>query len=143
MDYTSALASAGVSTTSIVVLGILYKLWQTIKGHRLVSDCCGRQYEVGIDVRDMPPTPPTPGGNQTHLLSPPLEEESYQNPPSTDLAHSNNHLETKKHKRVHTHQLQPVVEEESSHESFALTISDTTPSDDKKENDSDISLPPI
>ena len=51
------LASAGVSTGSIAILFLLYRIWLSIKGHRLVSDCCGRFYEVGVDVRDMPPTP--------------------------------------------------------------------------------------
>lgn len=52
------LASAGVSTTTMAILFIAYKVFMKMKGHRLVSDCCGRKAEVGFDVRDMPPTPP-------------------------------------------------------------------------------------
>jgi hypothetical protein len=52
-----ALATAGVSTSSIAILFILYKVFNAMKGHRLVSSCCGRKGEVGFDVRDMPPTP--------------------------------------------------------------------------------------
>ena len=52
------LASAGVSTTTMAILFIAYKVFMKLKGHRLVSDCCGRKGEVGFDVRDMPPTPP-------------------------------------------------------------------------------------
>jgi len=53
------LASAGVSTGSIAILYVAYKVWKNVVGHRLVSDCCGKTYEVGVDVRNMPPTPPT------------------------------------------------------------------------------------
>lgn len=58
------LASAGISTTTVVALFAAYKLFMAIKGHRLVSTCCGRKGEVGFDVRDMPPTPPEE--NQSH-----------------------------------------------------------------------------
>lgn len=53
----SALATAGVSTSSIAILYLLYKAFNTLKGHRLVSDCCGKKGEIGFDVRDMPPSP--------------------------------------------------------------------------------------
>jgi len=65
----SLLASAGVSTTTMAILFIAYKVFMKMKGHRLVSDCCGRKAEVGFDVRDMPPTPPEE--TQSHQ-SPPL-----------------------------------------------------------------------
>ena len=74
------LASAGVSTGSIAVLYILYRVWNSIRGHRLVSDCCGKFYEVGVDVRDMPPTPERTEKNSHQLPSPP-EVSSYQSPP--------------------------------------------------------------
>jgi hypothetical protein len=60
------LASAGISTSTMAALFIIYKVFMKMKGHRIVSDCCGRKGEVGFDVRDMPPSP---------------QEES-QNPPS-------------------------------------------------------------
>ena len=64
----SLLASAGVSTTTMAVLFITYKVFMKFKGHRLVSDCCGRRGEVGFDVRDMPPTPSEE--IQSHQLQP-------------------------------------------------------------------------
>lgn len=54
----SLLASAGVSTTTMVVLFVGYKVFQLIRGHRFISDCCGRRGEVSFDVRDVPPSPP-------------------------------------------------------------------------------------
>jgi len=49
------LATAGLSTGSIVALGILYRVWRHIRGKKLISDCCGLKGEVGVDVRDMSP----------------------------------------------------------------------------------------
>jgi hypothetical protein len=64
------LASAGVSTTTMAVLFIAYKVFMKMKGHRIVSDCCGRKGELGFDVRDMPPTPPKETeSHQPHLPS--------------------------------------------------------------------------
>jgi len=53
----STLISAGLSTSVVAGLLIAYKVFSAIKGRRLVSDCCGKMYEVGVDVRDMPHTP--------------------------------------------------------------------------------------
>ena len=55
----AALQTAGLSSGSIVVLFILYRLWKASVGHRIVSDCCGRRLELGLAVRDMPATPDT------------------------------------------------------------------------------------
>lgn len=66
---TSLLASAGVSTTTMAVLFLAYKAFMSMKGHRLVSDCCGKKGEVGFDVRDMPPSPPEE--TQSHHTLPP------------------------------------------------------------------------
>jgi hypothetical protein len=69
----SLLASAGVSTTTMAILFIAYKVFMKFKGHRIVSDCCGRRGVVGFDVRDMPPTPPEETGS--HQSVPPLVDE--------------------------------------------------------------------
>jgi hypothetical protein len=65
----SLLASAGVSTTTMAVLFLAYKAFMSMKGHRLVSDCCGKKAEVGFDVKDMPPSPPAE--TQNHRKLPP------------------------------------------------------------------------
>ena len=51
------LASAGISTSTMAVLFIAYRVFLAVKGKRLVSDCCGHKGEIGMDVRDMPPSP--------------------------------------------------------------------------------------
>ena len=71
----SLLASAGVSTTTMAILFIAYRVLQSAKGRRFVSNCCGRKGEVGFDVRDMPPTPPE--GNHSHPTAQP--------PPPSDV----------------------------------------------------------
>jgi hypothetical protein len=53
----SALTTAGLSTSSVVILALLYKGLVMMKGRRLISDCCGRKGEVGFDVRAMPSSP--------------------------------------------------------------------------------------
>jgi hypothetical protein len=53
----STLATAGLSTGSLLLIGIVYKLVMPCIGKRLVSNCCGKIYEVGLDVRGMPSSP--------------------------------------------------------------------------------------
>lgn len=64
----NSLATAGFSASGIAIMMLLWKGFRAIKGHRLVSDCCGKKLEVGVDVREMPHTPP--------------DQEESQNPPS-------------------------------------------------------------
>ena len=59
MDVAS-LQTAGLSSGTLAVLFILYRAWGAAVGRRLISDCCGRRVEVGVDVRDMAATPTEP-----------------------------------------------------------------------------------
>jgi hypothetical protein len=59
MDDITLLKSAGVSTTTIVIVFALYKLFKSVLGKKVVSSCCGRKMEMGIDVTQMTPTPMT------------------------------------------------------------------------------------
>lgn len=54
MDATSAYMSGGATASIMVVAGLTYKFWNTIKNHMVVSRCCGRKLEMGIGVVDMP-----------------------------------------------------------------------------------------
>lgn len=51
----SMLTSAGLSTSGVAILLILYRVLKTAKGKKLVSSCCGRKMEMGVDVQDMTP----------------------------------------------------------------------------------------
>ena len=52
------LSNAGLSAGVISVILIIYHIGKAIINRRIVSDCCGRIGEVGIAVRNMPPSPP-------------------------------------------------------------------------------------
>lgn len=55
MDDTNLFKVAGISTTGVAILLIVYKVLKYIKGKKLVSSCCNRRIEVGIDIQDMSP----------------------------------------------------------------------------------------
>lgn len=55
MDDTTLFKTAGISTTGVAIILILYRLLKTIQGKRLVSTCCGKKLEVGITVEEITP----------------------------------------------------------------------------------------
>ena len=55
MDETELLKMAGLSTTGVAILLIVYRVLKSIQGKKLVSSCCGKRLEVGIDVAPMTP----------------------------------------------------------------------------------------
>ena len=60
MDFESALKAGGASATMIAIVGIAVKLFQSFCGHRLRSECCGREGTVGVSVEDIPKRSPRP-----------------------------------------------------------------------------------
>ena len=65
MDFVDALKAGGASATILAIAGIGLKLIQTFCGHRLRSECCGREGTVGVAVEEM-----TPKGPQAKFQSP-------------------------------------------------------------------------
>lgn len=55
MDETELLKMAGLSTTGMAILLIVYRVAKSIVGKKLVSSCCGKRMEVGFDVATMTP----------------------------------------------------------------------------------------
>jgi hypothetical protein len=55
MDET-LLMNAGLTTSGVALVLIAYRIFKTIQGKKLVSSCCGRRMEMGVDV--VPMTPP-------------------------------------------------------------------------------------
>ena len=51
------LTSAGLSTTGVALLLLAYRILKSVKGKKLVSSCCGRKLELGMDVQEMTPQP--------------------------------------------------------------------------------------
>lgn len=60
MDFTDALKAGGASATILAIVGIGLKILQTFCGHRLRSECCGREGTVGVSVEDITPKGPRP-----------------------------------------------------------------------------------
>lgn len=60
MDFVDALKAGGASATILAIVGIGIKLLQTFCGHRLRSECCGREGTVGMAVEEMTPRGPRP-----------------------------------------------------------------------------------
>lgn len=54
MDDT-LLMNAGLSTTGVAILLIVYRLIKSVQGKKLVSSCCGKKMELGMDVVPMTP----------------------------------------------------------------------------------------
>ncbi len=55
-----ALKAGGASATMIVVVGVLIKVVQTFCGHRLRSECCGREGTVGMSIETIEQKPVAP-----------------------------------------------------------------------------------
>jgi hypothetical protein len=58
MDDTELLKMAGFSTTGMAILMIVWRVLKSVQGKKLVSTCCGRKGEMGVDVVAMTPPPP-------------------------------------------------------------------------------------
>ena len=50
-------ASGGVGAVSVLVLGLLYKLYQIINHRRIRSNCCGKILVVAVDIDSTSTTP--------------------------------------------------------------------------------------
>ena len=48
-------SSGAVGATSVIVLGILYKVYIAVNHHRIRSTCCGNKIEASIDIDETTP----------------------------------------------------------------------------------------
>jgi hypothetical protein len=55
METEDLLKMAGVSTTGMAIILIVYRILKTIKGKRFVSSCCGKKLDMSMDVEDITP----------------------------------------------------------------------------------------
>lgn len=51
------LKMSGASAGTIAIVLVVYKILKGVLGKRLVSNCCGKKLEVGLEVKDSIPTP--------------------------------------------------------------------------------------
>ena len=49
------LATAGLTTSGVAILLIVYKVVKHLQGKKLISNCCGKKMEMGFDVGQMTP----------------------------------------------------------------------------------------
>jgi hypothetical protein len=57
MDDLDLAKMAGLSTTGVAILLIVYRVLKTVKGKTFVSKCCGRKVDFSVDVKDAEATP--------------------------------------------------------------------------------------
>jgi len=48
-------SSGAVGATTVIVLGILYKVYIAVNHHRIRSTCCGNKIEASIDIDETTP----------------------------------------------------------------------------------------
>lgn len=66
MDTKDLLSTAGLTTSGVAILAIIYKVWGFIKGRRLVSDCCGKRVSFGVNTETITPSHSTGVLVETH-----------------------------------------------------------------------------
>ena len=57
MEDTDLLKMAGLSTTGVAIVLIVWRVLKSIQGKKFVSTCCGHKGEVGVSVVSMSPLP--------------------------------------------------------------------------------------
>ena len=119
----------GISSGSIALLGLLYTIWLRVQGHRLVSDCCGKKYEVGVEVKDMPPTPQDSPEIDKDLTQPLVV--CVESPPESSRKLRREKKGKGKGLTALKHQTPLSEEEETVPSLTALTTSEPTPFDDR------------
>jgi hypothetical protein len=52
MDDSELFKMSGASAGTIAIVLLIYKIAKSVIGKRLVSNCCGKKMEVGLDIKD-------------------------------------------------------------------------------------------
>lgn len=55
MDETDLLKMAGLSSSGMAIVLIIYRVLKSVKGKKFISSCCGKKLEVGVDIGTMTP----------------------------------------------------------------------------------------
>lgn len=91
MDFTDALKAGGASATLITIVGIGVKLFQSFCGHRLRSECCGREGTVGVAVEQMTPRTPRPSIEVRVVPDKPIPPADIAAPSRREGSHPSSH----------------------------------------------------
>lgn len=70
MDTAELFKMSGASAGTIAIVLLLYKIFKSVVGKRLISNCCGKKLEVGIDVRET--TTPKPDETKIEIKTNPM-----------------------------------------------------------------------
>jgi len=79
MDDSDLLKLSGVSGGTVAIILIVYRVLKSVIGKKVVSNCCGKKLEVGLDVQATTPqadvcleikTNPMLDGKQVHSQQP-------------------------------------------------------------------------
>jgi hypothetical protein len=66
------LKMSGASAGTIAIVLIIYRILKTVVGKKLISNCCGKKLEVGIDVQ--PSTPNNVGSTLEYAQENPYHQ---------------------------------------------------------------------
>jgi hypothetical protein len=55
MEETDLFKLAGLSTSGVAIVLIVYRFLKSVKGKKFISSCCGKKMDVGFDVAEMTP----------------------------------------------------------------------------------------
>ena len=53
---TDLLAMAGLSTTGVAIVLVVYRVLKSVRGKKFVSSCCGKKMDMGFDIQEITPT---------------------------------------------------------------------------------------
>ena len=57
MDGTDILKLSGASAGTVAIVLLVYRVLKSLIGKRIISHCCDKTFEVGVDIKDSVPTP--------------------------------------------------------------------------------------
>lgn len=52
MEESDLLKMAGVSSTGVAIVLLVYRILKTVQGKTFISKCCGRKMDIGFTVRE-------------------------------------------------------------------------------------------
>jgi hypothetical protein len=55
MDDADLMKLSGASAGTVAIVLLFYRIFKSVLGKKLVSNCCGKKMEVGIDVQASTP----------------------------------------------------------------------------------------
>jgi len=48
-------ATGGIGASIVIILGILYRIFNTVNHRRMRSECCGKYFSASVDIEETTP----------------------------------------------------------------------------------------